>query len=308
MRMALFCATKRGYRFIEKVHSLIPEARLLVLSFKEEPWEPPFLEDTRHLAARCGAQFVEYTHATADRVDDLFTKYPVDVIFAVSWRHLIPRKIYSRAKLGAYVLHDSLLPEYRGFSPTVWAMMNGEDHTGATLLEMAEEFDAGRVIGQARVPIAQDDTIAEVMGRVTDSYLGLLDAFLPSLLDGTAWRSVQNEAKATYTTKLLPEDFRIDWRWPSARVYNLIRATTAPYSGAYCSLGDRRLKVWSARRMTLERRYVGRIPGRVVEVRPGEGSVVLTGDGALLVTSVQIENGPVVSGDQVLSRISHTLG
>ena len=69
---------------------------------------------------------------------------PVDLAFLVSWRFLLPKAIFQQPRLGTFVFHDSLLPAYRGFAPTVWVMINGQDHTGATLFEIAEEMDSGR--------------------------------------------------------------------------------------------------------------------------------------------------------------------
>ncbi|HLV36110.1 MAG TPA: methionyl-tRNA formyltransferase [Spirillospora sp.] len=308
MRIALFCATRRGYRFLQKLAELLPDCDLLVFSFQEDPWEPRFLDDIRQLALACGGQFYESRQVGAQKWDELWASTPVDLMFAVSWRYIIPARVFRRARSGAYVFHDSLLPAYRGFAPTVWAIINGEDHTGATLLEMAEDYDTGAIIGQQRVPIGPDDTIANLLERVTDTYLDLLEQHLPGLLAGTAPRVIQDESRATYTAKLLPDDFLIDWNWPTERIYNLIRATTAPYAGAYTTLDGQTLRIWSARRLDNPRRYVGRIPGRVVEIYPDTGSVVLTGDGALLITQVQPEGGDCVPAHQILNRISYTLG
>jgi methionyl-tRNA formyltransferase len=308
MRVILFCATQRGYRFLQTLHDLLPDAELCVFSFKEDAWEPPFLDDIRQLTLEYGGQFYESKQVGAPRWDDFWASTPVDLMFAVSWRYIIPAQVYQRARLGAYVFHDSLLPEYRGFSPTVWAIINGEDHTGATLLEMAGDYDTGAIIGQSRVPIGPDDTIADVLVRVTETYLHLLKAHLPSLLDGTAPRMIQDESQATYAAKLLPEDFRIDWNWPTDRIYNLIRATTSPYAGAYTTLEGQKLIVWSAQRLENPRRFVGRISGRVVEFSSDMGAVVLTGDGVIRLTQVQLEGGDTLPAAVVLNKLSHTLG
>jgi methionyl-tRNA formyltransferase len=308
MRIVVFCATRRGYQFLQTLHDLLPDADLCVFSFREETWEPPFLDDIQRLTLEYGGQFYESKQVGAPRWDELWNSAPVDLMFAVSWRYIIPAQVYQRARLGAYVFHDSLLPEYRGFSPTVWAIFNGEDHTGATLLEMAGDYDTGAIIGQSRVPIGPDDTIAHVMERVTETYLHLLKMHLSALVNGTAARSIQDESRATYTAKLLPDDFLIDWNWPTQRIYNLIRATTAPYAGAYTTLNGQKLTIWSARLLENPRRYVGRIPGRVVEFGADSGTVVLTGDGALLLTQVQLEGGESLPAAQVLNKLSHTLG
>ncbi len=305
--IALLCATARGLRVLNRLAELVPDARLLVFSFREETWEPPFFDDIRARAAEVGAQFHEARQVGAERWQPVWDAASPDLLLAVNWRYLVPPPVYRRARLGAFVFHDSLLPAYRGFSPTVWAMINGEDHTGATLLTMADGYDEGDIVGQMRVDIGPDDTIAAVTERVTEVYLALLETHLPALLAGQAPRTPQDHSAATYTCKLLPDDMRIDWAWPTARTHNLIRAVTAPYPGAHTTLDGQRLTIWQAERLPLARQYVGRVPGRVVEVRPGAGAVVLTGDGALLLTRIQLEGAEPASADAVLNRLSHTL-
>jgi methionyl-tRNA formyltransferase len=305
-RIHLACATRRGVRFLGRLAALVPEADLVVFSFREEPHEPPFLDDLAAACHRHGAGLHVGRQLGADEWEEVWEE-GFDLLLAVSWRYLIPPRVFRRARRGAYVFHDSLLPAYRGFSPTVWAMINGEDHTGVTLFAMAEEFDAGDVIDQRRVPIGADETIAEVMEGVTDTYLSLLESNLPALLDGTAHLTPQDEAAATYTCRLLPEDCEIDWRRSSRQIHDLVRGYTRPYPGAFTWLDGQRLTVWETRRLD-GARWVGRVPGRVAEVRPGVGSVVLTGDGALLLTRVQPEGGDEVVAAGILDRLSHTLG
>jgi methionyl-tRNA formyltransferase len=307
-RIALLCATERGAQVLRWLIERVGGERLLVFSFREEPHEPPFLDRIRALAAGAGARFVEARQVAAERHAAAWQETAIDLLLAVSWRYLVPPAVYRRARLGAFVLHDSLLPRYRGFAPTVWAILNGETETGATLCEMAGPVDAGAIIAQERVPIGPDDTITGVLPRVTEAYLRLLERTLPALLCGDAPRTPQDEAQASYTCKRLPEDNRIDWREPTATIYNLIRATTRPYPGACTTLDGRTLRVWGARRLPDAPRYVGRVPGRVVAVRPGDGSAVLTGDGALLLTEVQFDDQPPVCAAEALRSLSQTLG
>ena len=306
-RIAVLCATRRGIQFVERLTQLAPDAALTVFSFREEPHEPPFFDALQALAEAHG-QFFEARKVGAEQWASFWRDTPPDLMFMVSWRYLVPPSIYHRARLGTYVFHDSLLPEYRGFSPTVWAILNGEDHTGVTLFEIAEGVDNGPIIAQRRIPIGPDDSIADVLPRVTDAYLDVLTEHLPALLAGTAPRMAQDHTQATYTCRRLPEDNRMDWSRPAAEIHNLIRAVTAPYPGAYTTLGGKPLRVWSAWRMPEYSRFVGVVPGRVVEILPGVGSVVLTGNGTLLVKDVQLADGPRQNAADVLNRLSHTLG
>ena len=308
MHIVLLCATRRGCLFVKKLAELLPATDLTVFSFKEENGEPPFLEDIRQLTLAAGGRFFEGKQVGSRPFKAFWESTPFDLMFAVNWRYMIPAGIYSRARLGAFVFHDSLLPEYRGFSPVVWAMVNGEDHTGATLFEMVEKVDAGNIISQVRIPLGPDDAITAVIERVTQAYLELLERNLASLLAGTASRYPQDHSRATFTCKRLADDNKIDWTDSSDQIHNLIRAVTTPYSGAYTYLSGKKIRIWSAQRLLDYRNYVGRIAGRVVEVHPGEGAVVLTSDGALLLTRAQIEGGDLVCAADILNSIRQTLG
>lgn len=308
MHIVLLCARTRGLAFLEKLVELAPDARLTVLSFRENDHELPFLDATRERAEAAGAHFIETTRVGHPRWRDYWDENPVDLMFCVSWRYMVPRESYERARLGTFVFHDSLLPEYRGFAPTMWSILNGEDHTGVTLFEISEAVDEGDVVDQQRIPIGPDETIADLTETVTATYLELLERNLPALLAGTAARTPQDHARATYGCKRIPEDNQIDWSASSEAIYNLIRAVTRPYPGAYTTHEGKRLRIWAAQRLPDAPHYVGRVPGRIVEVRPDAGSVVLTGDGALLITEVQAESEEAVGASEKLRSIFATLG
>lgn len=312
MHIVLLCATQRGYRVLDKLSTLTKGHRLTVFSFPETSWEPPFMESIQQLTGERGGVFIQATQVAASFLEQFWETAEVDLMLVVSWRYLIPQKIYKKARLGAFVFHDSLLPAYRGFSPTVWAIINGEDHTGVTLFEMADDVDSGDIVDQEQVPIGEDETIAEVMERVTETYLTMLERNLPALLAGTAPRTPQNHAEATYTCKRVPSDNWINWNRSAHRIYNLIRATTHPYPGAFTLFEKKRLYIWEAKRVLEERRYVGNIPGRVVEILPRKGVIVLTADGRLMLTKVQLVDhdvaGEIVTADKILDSLGVTLG
>lgn len=308
MRIVLLCATRRGYRFLQKLAALIPSSTdLLVFSFKEEPWEPRFLDNIRDFTDSNGWQFFEAKNLGHERWHHFWESTEFDLMLAVSWRYMIPSQVYQRARLGTFVFHDSLLPRYRGFAPTVWTMINGEDHTGVTLFEIAERMDEGDIIDQTRLSISPDETISVVTERVTEVYLDLLERNIDGLINGTVKRTPQDHSLATYTCKRLPEDNLIDWRKPSNDIYNLIRAVSTPYPGAYTYLGGRKLQIWSAKRMIDYHTYIGGIPGRVVEIRHGQGVIVLTGDGAIMLCEAQIDGGDILCASEIINSLSQTL-
>ena len=310
MHIAVLCATNRGYRCAERLMTKWggPGRRFTIFSFRETPWEPPYLDSIASLARQHGQAFHQTRDVAHPKWDAFWRDAEVDLLFLISWRYMIPAAILRRPRLGAYVLHDSLLPKYRGFAPTVWAMINGERETGVTLFEAVEALDAGDIIDQRAVAIAEDDAIAEVVENVTLRYLEMLDRNMPALLAGGAKLMPQDHSAATYTAKWTPADARIDWRKSARQIYNLIRATTRPYPGAFTTIDGRKLTIWSAAMPATSRRFASHAPGRVVERLEGVGCAVLTGDGVILVKEAQFEGEAPVTIDMALKSYSLTLG
>jgi len=172
-----------------------------------------------------------------------------DLMFSFYYRSMIPTWLLAAAKLGAYNMHGSYLPQYRGRAPVNWAVLHGAEHTGATLHVMVKEPDAGDIVDQEKVPIGQEDAAIEVMGRVRDAAVAVLGRQLEALQAGRAPRRPQNAEQATYFGGRKPADGRIDWSRPAVEVFNLIRAVTRPYPGAFCDgvRPGQRLVVWWAR-------------------------------------------------------------
>ena len=307
MHIVILCATKRGYQFAERLFDIGQAHTFTVFSFREEPWEPAYLDDIQELTHRHNATFYESRNVNLKKWHDFWDTQTVDLIFMVSWRYLVPPSIYQRATHGAYVFHDSMLPKYRGFAPTVWAMINGEQETGVTLFEVVEEVDAGDIIDQKLVPIDDTDTIADVVDKVTQTYLDLISTNFDALITGTATPKPQNHDIATFTCKWTPNDSLIHWDRSSQAIYNLIRATTQPYPGAFCYLDGKKLTIWSAELQSNPRDYVARVTGRVAEIYKGEGTVILTGDSTILLKDVQLDGEDITNASNVLKSPSQTL-
>lgn len=300
-RILILCATERGRLFLERLTTLLPSADLTVCTFKEESWEPPFFESIKDFSRKSGHVFISCRDVAKH---DIFAGGDFDLMFAVSWRYLVPHSVFGRIRRGAYVFHDSLLPKYRGFSPTVWAILNGERETGVTLFEMADDVDSGKIVDQMRIEIGPDEYIGAVMMRVTDAYLTLLERHIAGLINGGVPKSLQDESAATYVCKRLPDDSRIDWGQSAARVFDLIRAVSHPYSGAFTFLNGRKMTIWSASRPSDTRCYVGVVPGRICQCIRGQGVSVFAADRPLFIREAQLEGESVVTADQLLDGTS----
>jgi methionyl-tRNA formyltransferase len=290
-RIVLACNTERGRRVLVALAGLVPGAALVVFCGHEEGGEPAFVTAMEREAEAAGAAFQQTTSLDAAAGADL--------LLMVNWRRIVPMSICRSMTLGAFVFHDSLLPEYRGFSPTVWAVVNGEDHTGATLIEAAEHADEGEIVDQARVAIGPEETIAGVIERVTETYLDLLRRNLPALLDGSAPRRPQDHARATLARRRTPDDNRIDWAWPAARIHDLVRGTTRPYAGAFTSFEGHLLRVWAARPDT----SASGSPGQVLAADPERGTLVATGSAGLWISELEFDAPVPASGLEPGARL-----
>jgi len=156
-----------------------------------------------------------------------------DFLFSFYYRSMLGATLLSLPARGAYNLHGSLLPKYRGRVPVNWAVLNGESETGATLHAMAAKPDAGDIVGQQAVPILPDDTAVEVFRKVSVAAELVLHRCLPGLIAGTAPRRAQDLAAGSYFGGRSARDGAIDWRRGVRAAHNLIRAVAPPYPGAF---------------------------------------------------------------------------
>jgi len=215
-----------------------------------------------------------------------------DIIVTVAYGKIIPKEILELAPRGSINVHPSLLPKYRGASPIQAVLRDGQRETGVTIMYQSMELDAGDIILQRTVPIDLNDTAQTLEEKLAAAGADALVEALRLIAGGRAPRIPQDPSQATYVGKLSKEDGRIDWSRPAARLVDFIRAMN-PWPSAYTWHRGQLLKIWKAD-------VVPRAgaPGTVVEVRRGQGFVVGTGDGGLLVLEVQPEGRRRMSADE----------
>ena len=212
-----------------------------------------------------------------------------DLILSVYYRNMISSKILALAPLGAFNMHGSLLPKYRGRAPINWAVLHGEPRIGMTLHRMVKSADAGAIVDQEGVAIGPRDTAEQAFRKVLPCARQVLARQIDALLAGTARETPQDDAQATYFGGRKPDDGRIDWTQRSQQIFNLIRAVTDPYPGAFTDVGAARLMVWWAEPESAATRGRQGKPGEVLSVSP---LVVATSDGALELTKTEWRNAP----------------
>ena len=211
-----------------------------------------------------------------------------DLILSVYYRHMIGTKILALPRLGAWNMHGSLLPKYRGRAPINWAVLHGERRIGMTLHRMVKSADAGAIVDQEGVEIGSHDTAEQAFRKVLPCARRVLARQIDALLAGTARETPQDEGQANYFGGRKPEDGRIGWTQTSAQIFNLIRAVTDPYPGAFTDVGPARLMVWWAEPDSPAARGRRGSPGEILSVAP---LVVATADGALELTKTEWRGG-----------------
>ncbi len=219
----------------------------LVVSHEDSPSETIWFESVAELCAERGIKRVVPSNPNLPEFIAELKSHEPDFIFSFYYRNMLCEEILKIPSSGAYNLHGSLLPKYRGRVPVNWAVLHGETETGATLHEMTVKPDAGDIIGQVSVPILPDDTAFEVFSKLTVASEQVLAATLPGILVGKPSKIHNNLSQGSYFGGRKPEDGRIDWSKPAQDVYNLHRAVAPPYPGAFFDHGGERFIIEKAR-------------------------------------------------------------
>lgn len=262
-----------------------------VVTHQDNPAEAIWFDSVAKLAARHDIPVIAPDDPNDPAVVAELTAPRPDFLFSFYYRLMLKAPLLALPRRGAWNMHGSLLPKYRGRVPVNWAIIHGERETGATLHRMLEKPDAGDIIAQQAVPILPDDTAFDVFGKVTLAAEMALDRVLPDLLAGRAAVQAQDLAAGSYFGGRKAEDGRIDWKQPAATVHNLIRAVAPPYPGAFCDTEKGRLKVLRSLAPTGE---IGPHGGRPTLFARNGRLFAECGDGRLLrLLAVELQGSPL---------------
>ncbi len=208
-----------------------------------------------------------------------------DVIVVAAYGLILPKSVLNIPSRGCLNVHASLLPACRGASPINAAILNGLTETGNTIMLMNVGMDTGPALAQAALPIHPDETTPTLAERLAVQGASLLVETLPRWLDGEVEPVDQADlpGEPSAVSLIKKEDGRIDWSLPAARIERMTRAYT-PWPSAFTTWNEGTFKIWRADAVEGEPGDMAE-PGRVVET--GEGPAVGTGDGLLLLRTVQ---------------------
>ncbi|MBM4763980.1 methionyl-tRNA formyltransferase [Bacillus sp. B15-48] len=172
-----------------------------------------------------------------------------DLIVTAAFGQILPKALLEAPKYRCINVHASLLPELRGGAPIHYAIINGKERTGITIMYMAEKLDAGDILTQIEVAIDEKDNVGTLHDKLSAAGAKLLSETIPELLKGKITPVKQNEDEATFAWNIKREQEKIDWSKPGEEVYNHIRGMN-PWPGAYTTVEGSVLKIWSSEKIT----------------------------------------------------------
>ncbi|MFE2295086.1 methionyl-tRNA formyltransferase [Streptomyces sp. NPDC059452] len=294
MRVVMFGYQTWGHRTLQALLDSEHDVVAVVTHPRSEhAYEKIWSDSVADLAEKHGIPVI-IRNRPDDALLDRLKEVAPDIIVANNWRTWIPPEIYNLPVHGTLNIHDSLLPAYAGFSPLIWALINGEPEVGVTAHLMDEVLDAGDIVIQRSVPVGPTDTSTDLFHRTVDLIAPVTTEALGLIASGQTEFTPQDRSRASFFHKRAEEDIRIDWAWPAEDLERLIRAQSAPYPSAFTFHKGQRLEVVSA--VVSEGRYGG-TPGRIF-YREGDGVVIVAGADArtgrnhgLAITRVRTEDG-----------------
>ena len=303
MRVVVMAYQDIGYVCLDELLSLGANVAAVV-THPDDPREAIWFRSVADRARSAGVPVLQPASVNRPEVADEIARLAPDVIFSFYFREIVSREILALPSHGALNLHGSLLPRYRGRCPVNWVLVHGETETGVTLHYMEPRPDTGDIVAQLVVPIAEEVTALTLNRKLGVAARALLRETFPRLVAGTAPRIPQDHTQASYFGGRRPEDGRLVWSQTARQLYNLVRAVTHPYPGAFTSWRGQQLFVWRAR--ALEEAPVA-APGEVVAIS-SQGILVAAGGGALLLDQVQLAGEDEQPAREFAPRVGLVVG
>jgi len=203
----------------------------LVVTHRDDPAEKRWYASVADFGRKHGLPVFE--DVKTELLEKEIAAIKPDFIFSFYYRKMLPLALLKMARRGAFNMHGSLLPKYRGRAPLNWAILKGETETGATLHEMVEKPDAGRIVDQQAIPIGPDETAVEVFAKLTGAAESVLRRNIQSFIKDQISLKPNDLSKGSYYGRRTAEDGRIDWSKSAAEIHNLVRAVAPPFPGAF---------------------------------------------------------------------------
>jgi methionyl-tRNA formyltransferase len=299
----LFLGSKRvGLQCLARMHALAPNTLTGAISIDDRDDPRSVFDEFQKVSRERGIPL--YIASTSEDAETHIRRMQPDICFVIGWYWLFREEVLSRIPRGMIGVHFSALPKYRGSSPLVWALLNGEREVGVSFFSLTSRMDAGDIWLQELLSVAEDEYVADVLGRLEKATVAALDAHYRAILAGDIAPRPQDEAAATYCARRVASDGEIDWSASSVDLFNFVRAQSRPYPGAFTYVHGEPLIVWKARRV--DQTFYGK-PGQVAR-RTNKGISVICGDQKLLRIEEVQWRGECLSAHEIVVPSPSRLG
>ena len=213
-------------------------------------------------------------------------KYEADIMVVVAFGQILPKEILEMCEYGCVNVHASLLPKYRGAAPIQWAIIDGEEVTGVTTMQMDEGLDTGDMLLKTEIPMDSKETGGSLHDKLSEAGAKLCVETLKALEEKTVTPIPQGETTTAYAKMLDKQLGNIDWNKGAKAIERLIRGLS-PWPSAYTNWNEKVMKIWDASAIEEIEIAEGKAPGTIVKVEK-DAFYVQTGDGFLKVCELQI--------------------
>jgi len=218
----------------------------------------------------------------SDEIIEKIKSYKPDIFIVIAYGKKLPKTVLNIPIYGAYNVHFSLLPRWRGAAPVNWAVLSGDVETGITIMKMDEGLDTGDILLQEKVPINNNETAIDVFEKLIPLGVKLLLKSIEMIEKGEVTLTKQNEEYATYARQFKKNDGLIDWKKSAKEIHNMVRGLQ-PWPSAFTYLQNKLLKIWKS----FSHEGVS-FPGKIEKIT--KNSVFIgTGSGILELIEVQEE-------------------
>jgi len=289
IKSAVFLGSKKlGLAIIKSLISISPEIKWTIIHPDDSNDARSNLKDFETFA-KLHKLDLKVAPSSAATKQLLFDIKP-DIGIVSGWYTLLDDEALSYVKNGLWGIHNSLLPKYRGCSPLVWSIINGDVTVGCSVFKISEGMDDGEIAHQVMVENTSDDDIHSVLNKIESKLIFELPGVWHTLLAGRGNFISQFESEATYCGQRVERDGLIDWQQPAEYIHNFIRAQSHPYPCAFSYLNGEKVLFLKSRSNELQ--YFG-TPGQVLKRNLDSVFVSCGNNTAIEILGIKVNNKEV---------------
>ena len=243
------------------------------------------IPDTKRIAQEHGIEVFQPENLKSD-YEKIIEKKP-DMIITCAYGQIIPETLINYPKYGAINVHGSLLPKLRGGAPIHWAIINGENKTGITVMKMSKKMDAGDIISQKELEIGEDEILDSLYERMSLLGRDLLLETIPKIINNEVTYTKQKEDEVTFGYNIKKEDEKIDFNKTKEEIKNLVRGLCS-IPAAYCYIEEKRMKVYEVDIINKQLDYQKYQNGEIVWIEK-DGLICKCSNGFIKILDIAIE-------------------